>query len=110
MEQTEFKIPETWDIYSTDKYEKKAKTANAKITAAVRMALADMEHISKENDLGPKVATKLFKNYIKPVFDKYQELGTYDTEPRAMVADVFGRYAEKLGGDGEAIYEAVRWM
>jgi hypothetical protein len=106
----EFKIPETWEVYSTDDYARKGKTCNAKITAAVRMALADMEHISKTQDIGPKTATALFKKHVKPVFDKYKELGTYDTEPRMHVANVFAKYATRLGvRDDEDIYEAIRW-
>jgi len=106
----DFKIPETWEVYSTDEYARKGKTCNAKITAAVRMALADMESISKEQDIGPKTAVKLFKKYVKPVFDKYKELGTYDTEPRMHVADVFAKYATRLGvTNDDEIYEALRW-
>lgn len=107
----EFKIPEDWQIYSTDKYAKKAKTANAKITAAVRMALADMEFHSKQDlDVGPKYAVRCFRKYIDPLFRRYQELGTYDSEPRAAVADVFAKYAKRLGANDNDVYEALRWL
>jgi hypothetical protein len=109
----EFKIPERWDIYDLDENAKRGKTANAKITAAVRMALADMESMSKTQDIGPKMVTKLFKKYVDPVFKKYEDLGTYDTEPRAMVAEVFERYAVRLGAGSaarEEIYETLRWL
>ena len=105
-----FKIPETWEVYSTDEYARKGKTCNRKITEGVRKALVEMETMSKTQDIGPKIAIKLFNKHVKPVFNRYKELGTYDTEPRANVADVFARYAKYLSGDDEAVYEALRWL
>jgi hypothetical protein len=105
------KIPETWEIYSTDGYEKIAKTANAKITASVRMACADMLAKSKDSKaVDTKYVNKLYTKYITPVFKKYEKLGTYDSEPRANVANVLSMYASACGaGDAEEIYEALRW-
>ena len=104
------KIPETWEIYSFDENEKPAKIANAKITAAVRMACADIVARHKKNeDTGPAFCTKLFAKYVAPVFKKYEKLGTYDSEPKGNVAHIIAKHAQWAGADYDEVYDAVRW-
>ena len=102
------KMPEEWEIYSHDEYEKIGKTANAKITAAVRMACADIlaKHKAKE-DVGPKYVAKLFGKYVSPVFKKYEKLGTYDGEPRRAVAHILAKYAAWTGADYDDVYDSI---
>ena len=103
-------IPETWEIYSTDEYEKIAKTANAEITAAVRMVCADIVMKSKSGKtVDAAYCQKLYSKHITPVFKKYEKLGTGDTEPRANVANIVSKFAAWAGADGDDVYEALRY-
>ena len=102
------KMPEEWEIYNLDENAKIGKTANAKITAAVRMACADILAKHKANeDVGPKYVAKLFEKYVGPVFKKYSKLGTYDGEPRRAVAHILAKYAAWTGADYDDVYDAI---
>lgn len=98
------KFPEDWQIYSSMKG---ADKVNAKITANVRMACADMLAKSRKNeDIGPKYVRSLMEKYIDPVFKKYREYGTYDSEPMGQVRWFLAGYASKLGaGSRDSIYD-----
>ena len=104
------KMPITWEIYSTDEYEKIAKTANARITAAVTMACADIVARHKRNeDTGPNYCATLFTKYVAPVFKKYAKLGTYDGEPKCNVSHIIAKYAQWAGADYDEVYDTIRW-
>lgn len=102
------RMPERWEIYDLDENEKIGKIANAKITAAVRMACADILAKHKAgDDVGPKYVAKLFEKYVGPVFKKYSKLGTYDGEPRRAVAHILAKYAAFTGADYDDVYDAM---
>lgn len=99
--------PSEWDIYSSMPG---SKRVNAAITKRAEKVARIMRERSKEEDLGPKLVMQLVKLHISPVFDKYQEFGTHDTEPRAQMAWWLSTVAKEQGSPAaEAIYEAVRW-
>jgi len=102
------KLPDNWDIYSSMAGSKKANEA---ISKAATLVAKEMEKLSKEGyDIGQKTTLRLAKEHITPVFDKYEKFGTYDTEPRAIMANYLTKVAEELGSnDGEGIYESIRW-
>jgi len=104
------KMPTTWEIYSVGENEKPAKTANARITAAVTMACADIvARHNKNEDTGPAYCATLFTKYVAPVFKKYEKLGTYDSEPKGNVAHIIAKHAQWAGADYDEVYDAVRW-
>lgn len=102
------KMPDRWEIYDLDENAKIGATANAKITAAVRMACADILAKHKAgDDVGPKYVAKLFEKYVSPVFKKYQKLGTYDGEPRRAVNHILAKYAAFAGADYDQVYDEL---
>ena len=99
--------PSEWDIYSSMPG---SKRVNAAITKRAEKVAALIVANSKHHDVGPKLVMALVEKHIKPAFDKYQEYGTYDTEPRAQMAWWLSQVAKEQGSPAaEAIYEAVRW-
>jgi hypothetical protein len=99
-------FPDDWQIYSSMKG---ADAVNAKITAAVRMACADMLAKSRNGeDIGPKYIKSRMDEYIWPLFKKYRKYGTYDSEPTGAVRWFIAGYASKLGaGTKDALYDAI---
>jgi hypothetical protein len=99
--------PSEWDIYSSMPG---SKRVNAAITKRAEKVAHLMAKASVDADVGPKLVMALVKKHISPVFDKYQQYGTYDTEPRAQMAWWLSTVAKEQGSPAaEAIYEAVRW-
>ena len=104
------KLPSQWEIYTSMPGHVKANKA---ITAAAKKVTTWMKKAKeKEQDVGPKLVHMLVKDYVAPVFKKYQDFGTGDTEPRANMASYLSAYAKGLGSPRdvcEAIYEEIRW-
>ena len=98
--------PREWDIYSSMPG---SKRANAAITKRAQKVADLLKERAKTDDIGPKLVMTLVEKHIKPVYDKYQKFGTYDTEPRAQMAWWLATTAKELGSHAhDAIYEAVR--
>ena len=101
------RCPSEWEVYSSMPGSKKI---NAAITRAALKCSEAMLARSKKQDIGPKLVQELAQRHIAPVFKKYAEFGTGDTEPRANVASYLSKYAKELGAEAhDEIYEAVRW-
>ena len=104
------KLPTSWEIYTSMPG---SGVANRAISAsAKKVATAMKKARDAKKDVGPKLVHALVQKHVTPVFKKYHDFGTYDTEPRANMADYLSKYAKGLGVERdtcEAIYEEVRW-
>lgn len=104
------KLPTEWEIYTSMPGH---AAANRAITVAAKKVATAMQKDHKaKHDIGPKLVHSLVNKHIAPVFKKYHDFGTGDTEPRANMASYLSAYAKGLGVERdtcEKIYEEVRW-
>lgn len=96
MAGAEVKVPETvreWQIYD----QPGARRAARALTAALRRALSRMEAALDKGYRPEKVAEDAWRSCLHKVMLRYRDLGTFDTEPRAVVRGVMRALCHSKG-------------
>jgi hypothetical protein len=99
-------VPTEWEIYSSMKG---ADKVNSIITEKVTKVAEECVVLAKAQDLSKGKVVALVVKHIQPVFKRYDEYGTSDSEPGDKVAMFLAKWCSKLGAglDEDSLADAI---